>query len=225
MAKGIYKRVKSVWNKGLTKLNDERVMKYSEKNKGRKHSEEEKQKMRKPFSDERKLKLQMLYSIKDKFGKSINHPCYGRKFPESLYPKRAEQTKKLKILNKELWKTSEYRNKIFSNRITPIKDTVPELIIQNLLTLLHKEYYAHKYMNIEHSYQCDILIPVQEGIKQKTIIECDGDYWHNYPIGKEIDKIRTKELIAQGFRVIRLWDSKIRSLTINKFKDILEKCH
>jgi len=50
------------------------------------------------------------------------------------------------------------------------------------------------------------------------VIECDGDYWHKYPIGKEIDHIRTKELIEKGFKVLRLWEHEIRSIRINEFE-------
>ncbi|GAG67123.1 unnamed protein product [marine sediment metagenome] len=38
------------------------------------------------------------------------------------------------------------------------------------------------------------------------VIECDGDYWHKYPVGRDIDHIRTKELIQKGFKVLRLWE-------------------
>jgi len=120
------------------------------------------------------------------------------------------------------------------NIVIPFKDTIPEKIIQNFLTLLHKEYYTHKYINIEHGYQCDILVPVQNGINQKTIIECDGDYYHGNPDTqkqltdwqierKSIDDLRTKELINKGFRVIRLWDSKIRELTIEVFNTFIKE--
>lgn len=37
----------------------------------------------------------------------------------------------------------------------------------------------------------------------------------------EEDKIRTQELEAQGFRVIRLWENEIKSMYINKFTNLL----
>jgi very-short-patch-repair endonuclease len=49
------------------------------------------------------------------------------------------------------------------------------------------------------------------------IIECDGNYWHKYPIGRDIDKIRTKELIEKGFNVLRLWESEIKGIGIGDF--------
>lgn len=117
----------------------------------------------------------------------------------------------------------------------PLKDSSIEIKIQEFLSRLHIEYFTHKYISeITHSYQCDIFIPKQKGINQKTInqktiIECDGCYWHGCLIcnsnhhtlsleKKEIDKIRTKELIEKGFRVIRLWEHEIRPMTIKQFE-------
>ncbi|VVB83690.1 Uncharacterised protein [uncultured archaeon] len=86
------------------------------------------------------------------------------------------------------------------------KDTKPELIIQNLLTELNIPFIKHQPItDIVHKYQCDIII------NKKIIIECDGDYYHNYPSGREIDKIRTKELQNKGYIILRLWEHEIKS--------------
>ena len=69
-----------------------------------------------------------------------------------------------------------------------------------------------------HGYQCDILIP-----SMNLVIECDGDYWHKYPIGNDIDHIRTKELMIKGFKVLRIWECEIKELNLNKFEEKL-KC-
>jgi hypothetical protein len=38
-------------------------------------------------------------------------------------------------------------------------------------------FFTHQYIKeIEHGYQCDILIPLM-----RLVIECYGDYWHKYP--------------------------------------------
>ena len=71
-------------------------------------------------------------------------------------------------------------------------------------------------MKIEHGYQCDILIP-----SEKLVIECDGDYWHKYPIGLEKDHVRTKELIEKGFKVLRLWEKDIKNMKLKEFKEKL----
>lgn len=104
-------------------------------------------------------------------------------------------------------------------QIFPIKDTSIEIKIQNFLKELKIEFFTHQIMNkIKHRYQCDILIP-----SMNLVIECDGDYWHKYPIGLEIDHIRTKELIEKGFKVLRLWEFEIKKMSIENFQSKLMK--
>lgn len=105
-----------------------------------------------------------------------------------------------------------------SKQIVPVKDTKIEVKIQMFLKELGYEFFTHQYMkDIEHGYQCDILIPALN-----LVIECDGDYWHKYPVGNDIDHIRTKELIEKGFKVLRLWECEINVMDINKFKEDLD---
>ncbi len=93
-----------------------------------------------------------------------------------------------------------------------------ELKIQRYLKDLGIDFFIHYYIkDIKHGYQCDIFIP-----SRNLVIECDGDYWHKYPIGKEIDFIRTKELIEKGFNVLRLWEREINTMNINQFKNKLD---
>lgn len=115
-----------------------------------------------------------------------------------------------------------------AKQIIPIKDTQIELKIQDFLRTLHIEFTAHYYTKeITHAYQCDIIIP-----SSKTILECDGDYWHGnpnkYPVLSELqqkqrekDEIRTKELQERGFRVIRLWESYIKKMDVNILNNII----
>ena len=86
-------------------------------------------------------------------------------------------------------------------QILPLEDSSIEIKIQNFLKKLHIEFYTHFWVSkIENSYLCDIYIP-----SLKTIIECDGCYWHGCPIcklnsndrikeHKKRDKLRTKEI-------------------------------
>ncbi len=156
-------------------------------------------------------------------------PLYGRKLSEKTKRKISKSKKKSYKEHPEIIvRLRELRNK----RIYPKKDSSIELKIQNLLSLLHLEYLTHKYMHIENGYQCDIFIPVQNGIPVKTIIEADGCYWHGCPIcklktykklkeRKILDKKRTKELQEKGFRVIRIWEHEIRPMKLNELKEII----
>jgi G:T-mismatch repair DNA endonuclease (very short patch repair protein) len=114
------------------------------------------------------------------------------------------------------WK--EFRSK----QVFPIKDTKIEVKIQDYLKQLDIEFFTHIYMReIEHAYQCDILIPVQKGINQKTIIECYGDYWHHRPYGNPQDAFRCQELREKGYRVLVFWESEIKPMEFKDFQGVL----
>lgn len=142
---------------------------------------------------------------------------HTKEWKENMSKIMKEQYKNKGKSKQKGWKhTKESLKKIKEARkkqILPIKDTKIEVKIQNFLKQLGIEFFTHQYMKeIEHSYQCDILIP-----SMNLVIECDGDHWHKYPIGKDIDHIRTKELIYKGFKVLRLWECEIKVMDINKF--------
>lgn len=145
-----------------------------------------------PLTEEQKTKLSN--SLK---GRKVWNK--GKKFPKEEFPNLGLRATRHRI-------------------VMPLKDTKIEVKIQNFLKELGIEFYTHQYLGIEHSYQCDILVP-----SKNLVIECDGDYWHNYPFGNEKDKIRTSELIQRGFKVLRLWEREIKILNINTFKEKLNE--
>lgn len=111
--------------------------------------------------------------------------------------------------------TPEVRQKIKDARlkqIFPKVDTKIEVIIRNFLDILNIKYKPHKVINIKHRYQCDFYLP-----DLNMVIECDGNYWHKYPFGTEIDIIRTKEMLEMGYKVLRLWESEIIKLSLDGF--------
>ncbi len=136
-----------------------------------------------------------------------------------------------KGLKGRLQHSEEAKLKIKESRakqIFPVRDSLPEIKIQNFLRQLNIEFIPHKNIKeIEHRYQCDIFIP-----SINLVIECDGDYWHGninnprfkilnkYQINtKEVDNIRTKELEEKGFNVLRLWESDIEKMNLQDFME------
>ena len=118
-------------------------------------------------------------------------------------------------------------------QVFPVKDTKIEVKIQDFLKELGIEFVPHKYIGIKYGYQCDIFIPTQKGISKKTVIECDGDYWHGnldiFPISKLnkdrlckrcLDFERTVQLEEVGYNVIRLWEHEINKMDSDGFQDI-----
>lgn len=109
----------------------------------------------------------------------------------------------------------------------PIKNTNIEIKIQNYLKELKIEFFTHyRFKEINSHYVCDILIPVQKSRSYcfywPLIIECDGNYWHKYPIGLASDKIKDENLLKNGFRILRLWGSDIKEMNLYKFEEIIK---
>ena len=227
--KGDYNRFILGHNKSLLgrtwKIKDTSNMHKPIFKKGTKFSEEHKRKMR----ENHKGSLGKHWKLSKETIKKLSKLRKGKRTsPSTEFKKGHKHTEEVKR------KMKEKR----ANQITPKKDTSIELKIQDFLTLLRIEFFTHKYMKIKHGYQCDILIPKQETegviISQKTIIECDGDYWHgnkemfsNEKLTeriikqRELDNKRTKELIENGFKVLRLWEHEIKVMEVNDFKDKL----
>ncbi len=211
-----------VWNEGLTKA-DPRVAKYVTKNigkctmLGKKHSEATKLKMKLSAIGNKNGISNKSHSGKPAWNKGLRkekHPQYGQQ-------RSIETKEKISIGNSGKRRSEETKQKLRDIRlkqIFPIKDTSIEVKIQDYLKRLGVDFFTHQHIKeIKHEYQCDILIP-----SLNLIIECDGDYWHKYPIGLEKDHIRTKELIENGFKVLRLWEREIKVMSIDDFKNRLK---
>jgi len=213
--KAEWKKGHCPWNKGIS-MSEESKLKLSKASIGKHHSEKTKLKM-KLYHNKHPSKTQfkkghiMSKETKDKIIKAlIGKPTWNKGIPHS---------KETKLKIKESCNKPENIKRLKEARakqIFPLKDTTIEVKIQNFLKQLGIEYFTHQYMKIEHGYQCDVLIP-----SMNMVIECDGDYWHKYPVGRDIDKIRTSELSKKGFKVLRLWEHEINKLKLNEFRNLI----
>lgn len=185
---------------------DKTKNKISESNIGKKHSGESYWKGKiNPLTVKRNLENNPMKN--KEISKKVSEKSKGKHYSIKSEYKKGDPSLSKRI--KEL--------RIEGKLIIPKKDTSIEIKIQNFLKQLNIEFFTHQYIKeIEHGYQCDILIP-----SMNLVIECDGDYWHKYPIGNDIDHIRTKELLEKGFKVLRLWEHEIRPMQLNEFKDML----
>jgi very-short-patch-repair endonuclease len=156
----------------------------------------------KQIKNQQKISMKKCYTIQPELKIMASKRMLGKNNP--MFGKKHSNIALQKIKEKRIL------------QITPIKDTSIEIKIKNFLNELQIEYFQHKYININHGYQCDFFIP-----SKNLVIECDGDYWHQYPTGVNIDKIRTSELIEKGFKVLRLWEKEIKILSLNDFKEKL----
>ena len=102
-------------------------------------------------------------------------------------------------------------------QVLPVRDTSIEIKIKEFLDKLSIKYIQHKLIqDIDHSYQCDFFLE-----DFNLVIECDGDYWHNYPYYRDIDLIRTQELKNKKYKIMRLWEKDIKKLEMVEFKHLL----
>jgi len=209
--KGIKPVPHKSWNKGLTKETDERIKNCSLNTgmirKGKTYEEFYGIEIANKLKEKRKLKM-LGHKVSEETRKKLGLVHKGKKILK-IWNKGLE-------LPKEIYPNFGLRT-TRKNIIMPIKDSKIEIRIQNFLKELSIDFFTHQYIKeIKHGYQCDILIP-----SMNLIIECDGDYWHKYPTGRNIDYIRTSELLSKGFKVLRLWEREIKVMDLNKFEEKL----
>ena len=189
-----WKKGQTAWNKGLTKETDASMLSTSKSLTGKNNY---------------------------MFGKHQSKEWILKRSSKHIGMKRSPETKlKMSLAAIGRPKSEEHKAKYREARknwVCPKFDTSIEIKIKEYLEQLKVEFFSHKYMNIEHSYQCDIFIP-----SLNLVIECDGNYWHKYPTGTDMDHIRTKELIDKGFKVLRLWESEIKAMDVNKFQQLIK---
>ena len=77
-----------------------------------------------------------------------------------------------------------------------------EIIMKNKLKKCGINY-IHQY-NFKNKFVCDFAI-----IKDKIIIECDGDYWHNRTDVKNRDKSKNAYIFKCGWVLLRFWEHDI----------------
>lgn len=87
-----------------------------------------------------------------------------------------------------------------------------EIKMENLL--LEKNINFIKEKNICGFY-VDFYLP-----EYRIIIECDGDYWHNYPFGTIKDKRENAILESEGYLVLRFWENEINQNITKCFEKI-----
>ncbi len=192
---------------------------------GKKASEETKKRMSESYNYEKHITPEFIENARLKMLGEKN-PMYGKHHTEKSKKSMSKNNGRYWLGKSRSEKVKKALKEARKKTIFPLKDSSIEVKIQNFLKELKIEFFTHQYMHIEHGYQCDIFIP-----SIKTVIECDGDYWHgnnklfsderlNHRIinQREIDKLRTQELIEKGFRVIRLWEHEIRKMDLTDFE-------
>lgn len=226
------------------KHSEETKEKLRQINLGKKQSKEtiEKRRMKLqiPCSEEKKAKLRLSVSgFKHtlearekmrlaKLGHKQSKETIAKRVAKNIgkkHPSRPEgfSKKMSKIMKKAMDNptTKEKNRAHFYNCIKNTKLGKPTSIELKIMKSLkkHNIYFERNEFisDIEHGYAADFLLP-----RHNVIIEADGDFWHDYPNGNDIDHIRTAELEKKGYTVLRFWEHEINDNFDMVEKGILE---
>jgi G:T-mismatch repair DNA endonuclease (very short patch repair protein) len=159
------------------------------------------------------MKIWQSETQKEKISNGMDNSVVVEKLRELavIFNKRPE-IKDLSIKRmKKMWEEGKI--------IMPLKDSKIEIKIQSFLKQLNIEFFTHQYIkDIEHGYQCDIFIP-----SLNMVIECFGNYWHKYPISREIDILRCCELREKSYKLLVFWENEISVMQLEDFRNKLEE--
>jgi len=140
-----------------------------------------------------------------------NKRCVGRVTKGMLGKKHSDATKRKlskvqKVAQRKYWQTVPKEERIARTRAglraIPYQDTGLELAVQQCLRDLKVRFTAQKCLQ---RYRVDIYIA-----KWKLVIECDGYYWHSNPSARAHDRERDKQLLALGYRTVRVVEKKFK---------------
>jgi len=159
---------------------------------------------------------------------------------EYVLSRKRAPTSWMKKSNYERWNIlygkkvadKKMENWIEKNKIpNSSKDTKPEREFALILDMHNIKYEKQKPVK---KYRCDFYIP-----EYNLIVEIDGDYWHANPekysandiIGPskktaktiwENDRLKTQNIINEGYCILRYWASELKNITHEKiFEDIV----
>lgn len=209
------KGVQIAWNKGMDK--EVWVSHFKDKQPprlGKHHSKESKE----------KISLNSYIRLNPN-----KHPrgMLGKKQSQETIEKRASKLRGIPRSEETKQKIREAR----LNRVLPLKDTLPERLVQNKLRELNIDFVTHP--NINNISQPDIFI------EPNICIFIDGCYWHGCEQCFDRNKFNemqhkaiirgiliTRKLIEQDYVVLRLWEHEIKKnidLCLLQIKEKLNK--
>lgn len=144
-------------------------------------------------------------------GKSINWMSLNKiKHYRKISLVEEEKRRKIGLATKKRWENPEYKKRLVEihkstrmNQKMPTKETKIEILME--CELKNRGIYYQKQIPLENISITDFYIP-----EHKIAIFCDGDYWHNYPDGREIDKVKTEKLEISGYNIFRFWERDIK---------------
>ena len=166
---------------------------------------------------------------------NISEALMDRKFSEEHRHNLSKALVGRKLSKEHKQNTSKGRKKYYAKMTKEdrLRSVLPWIIASqkaNPSSIEKKIWKVLDELGIEYEIQvpfsgnlfiADIYIP-----SKKLIIECNGDYWHNYklfPESERRDKAFEKYAIRYGYKIIWLWESRINKNSKQALKDELDK--
>lgn len=208
----------------------------SESHKGKTLSDEHRRNLSKAriglrHTDETKKKMSIAQSGK-------NHPFYGKKHTKKTKRKMSnsrigkqqtdETKRKLSMImmgkNNPMYgkhHTDETKRKLREDRLSRVfsnRNTSIEVTVQGELDRRGIVYDTHVPV-------CGVCIPDVVFLRQKVVVQCDGNHWHSkdFDNGKvwRRDRRQDRVLRENGWEVLRFWGSEIND-DVSRCVDIIE---
>ena len=86
-----------------------------------------------------------------------------------------------------------------------LKPTSIELKVKEQLDYYNIRYIQQKHINDgRRNYYLDFYLP-----EFKTVLECNGDYWHNREERKQRDKMLKQYVESTGRKIVFIWEHEI----------------
>ncbi len=166
-------------------------------------------------------------SYKEKLFLAVNSSLYKSKMSSSISSKWNDESYRNKVIEsqKKLWEDPEFRSKfVITLSKTVTKDTIIELVTQNILDVLNVKYEKQFPVG---PYLFDLFLS-----DEKILIECQGEYWHSLPKSKRKDssKFTYADEYFPDYKILYLYErdylnpeiitNKIRNFISNEKTDI-----
>jgi very-short-patch-repair endonuclease len=157
---------------------------------------------------------------------------------KSRRPKSNQSKNKMSNTMKKLWSNPntkynslKYRNKRKQERqkfmetkgfINWLKSTRKGRNYKSIAEQKMKEIFINNNIKFIEQYKvenyfADFYLP-----DYNLIIECDGEYWHNYPNGTKKDWLKNKLYKEKGFKILRIWNQFIKEFDEKILLHIIE---
>ena len=154
-----------------------------------------------------------IFGIKHRSISEDNYRRYSNMTEEEII----KQTQSANIKMRKLMKLPEFKN----NQMKKVM--MAQCYGESKLEKRFKEFLSKQNNTFESQYQIGSYFADIAFLKQKLVVEIDGDYWHNLPEHKLRDKERDKFMKNEGWTILRVKEKDINRSIEESVNKVMEK--